>query len=70
MNVENIDNDERYNINTPTPANKQKLLNASKDVVAPSQKAITFVNEVIVIEGPACLSPSTNLSSAERLVSV
>lgn len=35
------------------PAQKQKDDRASSEVVVPVKKAIAFVNEVIVIEGPA-----------------
>ena len=38
----------------------QKLAIAGIDEVAPARKAKASVTEVIVIEGPACLSASTN----------
>ena len=44
----------RYSMRTPKPAKKQKLDKASKDDVHPRKKAIAFVNDVIVIEDPAC----------------
>lgn len=41
----------------PIPAKKQKLDRASREAVHPKKKAIAFVNEVIVIDEPACWSP-------------
>ena len=37
-----------------------------RDVKPPKKKAKAFVNEVIVIEGPACDKPTVNLFSAVR----
>lgn len=65
-----MESEDKYSIRTPTPAKRQKLLRASKEVVAPIQNAITLVKEVIVMEGPACFNPSINLSSGVFLVSV
>jgi hypothetical protein len=38
----------------PIPAKKQKLESASREAVHPRKNAIAFVNEVIVIDEPAC----------------
>ena len=43
-------------------ANMQKSRRAGSEVVAPKQKASTFVKEVIVMEGPAWLTPALNRS--------
>jgi hypothetical protein len=48
----------------------QNDLRANREVVDDKKKAIKLVKVVIVIEGPACLKPSTNLSSTGRLESV
>lgn len=52
------------------PAKKQKLDRASSEAVHPKKKAIAFVNEVIVIDEPACLSPIIILFSTDNLGSV
>ena len=39
---------------TPRPAKKQKLERASNEEVHPRKNAIEFVNDVIVIDEPAC----------------
>lgn len=70
MNVVYMESEDKYSIKTPTPAKRQKLLSASKEVDAPIQNAMMLVKEVMVMEGPACLSPLTTLSSAVSLVSV
>jgi hypothetical protein len=56
--------------NMPKPANIQKDCRASREVEADRKKAIMLVKVVIVIDGPACLNPLTNLSSACKLLSV
>ena len=43
---------DRYRQRMQREANKQKSLRAGRDVVAPKMKASTFVNDVIVIDGP------------------
>lgn len=48
---------DRYRQRMQREANKQKSLRAGRDVVAPKMKASTFVNDVIVIEGPELLTP-------------
>lgn len=55
---------------TPKPAKMQNDFRANREVVEDKKKAITLVKVVIVMEGPACLKPSTNLSSTDRLESV
>lgn len=47
----------RYSMRTPMPAKKQKLERASSDEVQPRKKAMAFVNDVIVMDEPACRSP-------------
>ena len=47
-------------------AKKQKLLRAARDVKPPKKKAKALVKDVIVIEGPACDRPATNLLSADK----
>lgn len=44
----------KYSMMTPRPAKKQKLESASSDEVQPRKKAMAFVNEVIVMDEPAC----------------
>ena len=48
---------EIYRQQTMTHAKRQKLLRASIDVKPPKKNARALVNEVIVIEGPACDKP-------------
>ena len=47
-----------------------KLFRAGSVDRDPTMKARAFVTEVIVIEGPACLIPSMNLSLTERCCGV
>ena len=48
------------------PAKKQKLERASRELEQPRKNAIALVNEVIVIEEPACLIPSLILSATDH----
>ena len=43
----------QYSMSTAMPANEQKLFRARIELWAPTTKAIAFVNEVMVIDGPA-----------------
>ena len=51
---------------TENPAVRQKLFNAGILEIDPIKKAIPSVTDVIVIDGPACVSPILNRSFAER----
>ena len=48
---------------TQHPQKKQKLLRAGELAIEPMKNERPSVTEVIVIEGPACVSPSLNLSN-------
>ena len=49
-----------------TAANRHKLLRAGSVESEPTKKASALVTEVIVIDGPAWISPILNLSFADR----
>ena len=51
---------------TQQPQKKQKLLNAAASEIDPIKNDIPSVTEVIVIDGPACMSPNLNLSLADK----
>ena len=51
---------------TQHPQKKQKLLKAGELANEPIKNDIPSVTEVMVIEGPACVSPILNLSLALR----
>ena len=51
---------------TQQPQKKQKLLSAGASAKDPIKKDRPSVTEVIVIEGPACVSPILNRSLALR----
>ena len=55
---------------TQIPAKRQKLLRAGSVVKEPRKKAIASVIDVMVMEGPACVSPILNLSSANKCCGV
>lgn len=57
----------KYSIRTPKPLKKQKLAKASREEVQPKKKAMAFVNDVIVIDEPACIIPFLILCSIESL---
>ena len=63
---ENRVRNEKYSITTQQPQKKQKLLKAGEFANEPIKKDRPSVTEVIVIEGPACVSPTLNLSLALR----
>ena len=48
----------------------QKLLSAGNVVMEPRKKASPSVTDVIVTEGPACVSPIRKRSFAERCIGV
>ena len=50
--------------------NKHKLLSTGSVESEPTKKASAFVTEVIVIDGPAWIIPSRNLSSADKCCGV
>jgi hypothetical protein len=52
------------------PANMQNDYKAIIEEAEPKKKATAFVNEVIVIEGPACDMASLILFTAESLMLV
>ena len=70
MKAEKTDRLVKNNMNTPNPANPQKLDRASREDVHPNQKAIALVTEVMVTEDPAWIIPSLNLSLTGFLASV
>ena len=55
-----------YSMHTQHPQKKQKLLRAGELANDPMKNDIPSVTEVMVIEGPACVSPILNLSLALR----
>ena len=57
---------DRYSIITQHPQKKQKLPKAGELANEPMKKERPSVTEVIVIDGPACVSPALNLSLALR----
>ena len=57
---------EKYSIVTQHPQKKQKLLSAGEFAKDPMKKDRPSVTDVIVIEGPACVSPNRNLSFADK----
>ena len=61
---EKIVKNEKYSMITHYPQKKQKLPKAGEFAREPIKKERPSVTEVIVIEGPACVSPSRNLSFA------
>ena len=61
---EKIVKNEKYSMITHYPQKKQKLPKAGEFAREPMKKERPSVTEVIVIEGPACVSPSRNLSLA------
>ena len=61
---------EKYKNKTPNPEKKQKLFKAGREVAQPQKKAIEFVKEVMVIEGPECYIPILILSLTGRVASV
>ena len=63
---EKIVKNDKYSIITQHPQKKQKLLKAGEFANEPIKKDRPSVTEVIVIEGPACVSPTLNLSLALR----
>ena len=48
------------------PAKMHRPRRAGSDESDPTKKASAFVTEVIVIDGPACVKPSLNLSFADK----
>ena len=50
---ENMVSTVKYSIIIQQAANMQKDDRASREVIVPTKKATAFVNEVIVMEGPA-----------------
>ena len=56
----------KYRVTKQHAAKMQKLLRAGKEVIEPSKKATIPVNAAIVMDGPACFIPLTNLSSGPR----
>lgn len=67
MKAENTEILVRYSIRIPRPAKKQKLERASSEDVHPRKKAMALVNEVIVMEDPACWRPTYILFSIGHL---
>ena len=63
---ENSVKNEKYSITTQQPQKKQKLPSAGELEIDPMKKDRPSVIEVIVIDGPACVSPTLNRSLAER----
>ena len=57
-------------MNTLMPENIQKLLIPGKIVRDPRKKAMPSVTEVIVIDGPACIRPRLNRSSADKCIGI
>ena len=51
---------------THKPENIQKLLRAGSDVNDPRKNASPSVNDVIVIDGPACIRPFLKRSFGSR----
>ena len=61
---------DKYRVTTTMPANRQKLFKAGSLLMEPVKKAIAFVTDVMVIDGPACAMPIRNRSFAERCTGV
>ena len=57
-------------MSTQNPQNMQKLCNPGIGVKEPRKKAIPSVTEVIVIDGPASVSPILNRSFADKCIGV
>ena len=55
-----------YSVKMHNPAKKHIDLRACSREIEPMKKAIALVADVMVIDGPACVSPILNLLSASR----